>query len=339
MNKKNSHKIKIISLLLMILVIFIHSYNLNSENNKNDFVSFIEILGSYFLASFAVPMFFVISGFFIFFNKPFTIDLIKSVLKKRFNSLIIPYFFWTFFWSLVFILVSQMFPVLNLNLVSTFSFKMFWNPINYQFWFIRDLIILVVLSPLLYILSKKSYLFLIIPYLFLIFRVNFGDFQIQSLLYFWIGITIAQYQKEFKQVLDKAPLVLIAYIWILFFFFHFQYNQATCFGFKVYKIAYFASAPFGMITFWKVLDLLIKDYSKSWILDYTTFSFFIFAFHEPVLITLKKIGFKILGNSSGMALLLYFLLPAVVVFLSIIFARIIQKFAPKLYLFITGGRA
>lgn len=338
MNKKNSHKIKIISLLLMILVIFIHSYNLNSENEKNDIVSFIEFLGSYFLASIAVPMFFVISGFFVFFQKAFTFSIFKAILKKRFYSLLIPYFFWTFFWTLVFVIVSRLFPVLNLNLVSTFSFKMFWNPINYQFWFIRDLIILVVISPILYVMSKKSYFFLIIPYLFLIFKINFGDFQIQSLLYFWMGITIAQYQKEFKQVLDKAPLMLVAFIWILFFFFHFQYNQATYFSFKVYKIAYFASAPFGMITFWKVLDLLIKDYSKSWILKYTTFTFFIFAFHEPVLITLKKIGFKILGNSSGMALLLYFLLPTVVVALSVTFAKLIQKFTPKLYLFITGGR-
>ena len=163
----------------MILVIFIHSYNLNSENEKNDIVSFIEFLGSYFIATIAVPMFFVISGFFVFFQKAFTFSIFKAILKKRFYSLLIPYFFWTFFWTLVFIIVSRLFPFLNLNAISKISFKTIWSPINYQFWFIRDLIILVVLSPLLYILSKKSYLFLIIPYLFLIFRVNFGDFQIE----------------------------------------------------------------------------------------------------------------------------------------------------------------
>jgi surface polysaccharide O-acyltransferase-like enzyme len=338
MNKNTSNKIKIVSLILMILVLFIHSYNLNSGSNYSCFVYFIEFIGSYFLASFAVPFFFVISGFFIFFQKSFTLNNFRVLLKKRFNSLVVPYFFWTLFWTLIFFVSSKMFPFFNGNEVLSFSFKTFWNPINYQFWFIRDLIILVVVSPLLYYLCEKSIMLLFLPYLFLIFKIDFGDFQIQSLLYFWIGIAIAQHQNQFKQVLYKTPLGLVAFIWILFFFFHFHYNQATFFGYKIYKIAYFASAPFGIVTFWKVLDLLINDYSKSWILHFASYSFFIFAFHEPVLVLLKKIGFKLFGNTNITALLFYFLLPIFIIFISIILAKIIQKITPKFYLFITGGR-
>jgi len=104
MNKQLSNKIKISSLLLMIMVIYLHAINIKDIHGDSfypiDFISsiniFIQNLLSQGIARIAVPLFFIIAGYLFFKEKYFTIQLYKSKLKKRLNTLVIPYIFWSF---------------------------------------------------------------------------------------------------------------------------------------------------------------------------------------------------------------------------------------------------
>ena len=108
----------------------------------------------------ASPLFFIISGYLFFVNLTGQrSDFIRKV-KKRFNTLIIPYLFWSL-WGLLFYLVLQAFlpPSISFTrgLIMDWDFAklmntIFLDPIPYQLWYVRDLTVFALLSPLLYIL-------------------------------------------------------------------------------------------------------------------------------------------------------------------------------------------
>jgi hypothetical protein len=69
-------------------------------------------------------------------------------------------------------------------------------------------------------------------------------------------------------------------------------------------------------------------------------SFFIFAIHEPWLLTpIKKISFKIVEPTSDLSLTFFYLMtPLLVVCISLILYYLLKRFCPTLTKIITGGR-
>lgn len=97
-DKYLSEKIKFVSFFSMILVVFLHSYNLGEEiieqsSSKKGFVFFVQYFISQGIARIAVPMFFLISGYLFFFLKKGTFfnGYILS-LQKKIKSLVLPFF-------------------------------------------------------------------------------------------------------------------------------------------------------------------------------------------------------------------------------------------------------
>ena len=111
------------------------------------------------LSAIAVPMFFMFSGFLLF-NKcaDYTFNDYLKKLKSRFRTLLIPYFIWNF----IAILFYYRFG-LKISSIEDF-FRAFWDyrteetmtyPILIQFWYVRDLLVNILLSPIVYWLIKK----------------------------------------------------------------------------------------------------------------------------------------------------------------------------------------
>lgn len=123
------------------------------------------------IARVAVPCFYVISGFFFFLNaKHFTFEIYKTKLCARFKSLFLPYMLWNLITFIA--LISKEFFMGN---YAALGDMMHWNifissfwlydgnttPISAPLWFLRDLIIVVALTPIIYKALKT------IPLLFL----------------------------------------------------------------------------------------------------------------------------------------------------------------------------
>ena len=130
---------------------------------------FMETLFVNGFARIAVPLFFFISGFLFFHNGMFTAGVYKEKLKKRFCSLFVPYVFW----NVVVIALTFLTQVFlsgmtsgRKKLVVDYTLAdwldCFWcngdegMPICYPFWFIRNLMILVLVSPLFYFIIKRT---------------------------------------------------------------------------------------------------------------------------------------------------------------------------------------
>lgn len=164
-----SKTIQFVRFPLIVGVVMIHS-GLENCINTADYPIFstIQFLISRVIARVAVPLFFFISGFLFFYKvDTFTLHTYFSKLKKRFRSLLIPYIFWNLIILLGLWSLQTLFPSLfnREQLIREYGIcdwlRCFWNgpvenvPINTALWFVRDLMVMCCLSPIIWILVKK----------------------------------------------------------------------------------------------------------------------------------------------------------------------------------------
>ena len=120
------------------------------------------------LSRVCVPLFFMISGYLYFCNiKCFDKQTYIIKLKKRGHSLLEPYLFYNGVAICLFVLMGLVKPELQSGIVPPLAqwtpalvASLFWDyggnlPIVPQFWFIRNLMLIVLLTPVLYWLIKR----------------------------------------------------------------------------------------------------------------------------------------------------------------------------------------
>jgi len=326
----------------IIAVVFWH--NSMQPSPRIDFKTFYFIQDAFsgsFLR-FCVPIFYLISGY-LFFKSKFNYLL---SLKKRLKSIVLPYFIWSLF-GVVFIYAiisfSEIQSKMNLNwkfTVIDFLNHLILDPIQYQFWFLRDLMILAIISPVLYWLIIKSKNYVLIP--LSLFWIYTGEatyiIRTESLIFFTLGAAISL--RKFN--LDKLKLSKIRVI-CFFILWCFLSLSIALILYKSYNIdfIYFSMLlcsvkVLGVIVAWFGYDLL----SKTRFLQISPLmlksTFFIFCFHEPVLTIFKKLSLA--KSNEELLILLYFINPAIVIILSILAFRLMKKSLPKLTLLLTGYR-
>lgn len=168
-----SQRIAALRFFLIFEVVLLHMGNNYSKfiSNGGDASStlfqFIVYLFSDAISDTAVPLFFLMSGFLFFYNFKLSYACYLQKLRSRFWSLAVPYAFWNIAY-LLFKFVVQTTPMFSTmlggeskRLVDYVPFDYFdalfgltTYPISYQFWFIRDLILMVVISPAIWVMVK-----------------------------------------------------------------------------------------------------------------------------------------------------------------------------------------
>lgn len=340
----------------IILVVFIHSHNGevkfasgDSTGSQSWGVLFIENFLSKGIAKIAAPLFFAISGFLLYFSYKFTVRGVVDKFKKRLRGLVIPYLFWSAY-GLVLVWILQSLPwskvFFTRELVADFSiskllFTIFLDPVPYQLWFVRDLIMLVIFSPLIWYLTKSIRWVWLVILLFLWFadRKTFVFFSNEALLFFTLGCFLAT---DKNNTISKKNTAFSSYcaliLWLLLVL------VTTC---LVTFSHTFSSISFdvinnlgilaGIISVWSLYDQFhygpIEEYSFLF-----NSSFFIFVFHEPLLTILKKGMFFYMGKTNFSSLIIYVAAPVITIGLSVIVRLAFKKGAPGLYNFATGGR-
>jgi surface polysaccharide O-acyltransferase-like enzyme len=358
MNKYLSDKLRIISLLLMILVVFLHSYNLTVRFNTAD----INFEGRYnfFIQNFfgkgityvAVPFFFLISGYLFFLKFNGTMAEFAQKYRKRAKTLFLPYLAWSA-WGLFFYFALQQIPqsknFFTHELIADYSISkfldtLFIHPIPYQLWFIRDLMILVLISPLIYgAIKYLRALFIVILFTLWLGFLNF-EFSILyniSIFYFSLGAYFAIYKKDVllkKRTENKYWIV--TFLWILTVLLKTVLLQLNNDQFLLLSLVDKLSVMLGIVAIWSMYDYIMSDKEKpnKKIYYISLFSFFIFASHEPILTIVKKGIFSISGASETMSIINYFLAPIITIIISILLGVFLKKYASKFYGLITGSR-
>lgn len=223
MNKYLSDKIKVISLICIVAVVICHSYML--PPNKEKFYAF-DLFQNIITSSafrFCLPLFFIISGY-LFFFKPFNYPV---QIRKRLRTILGPYLLWSLFGASL-IYTSLLLPGISEKFNQSWHFTIedfvrhiTIDPIQYQFWFLRDLMILALLSPIIYFLGKKTPNFVIL--VLALSWVYLGDsyiyfVRIDSILFFSSGAFIALNHSKtnlFLLKFSKSVVFSILTVWLI----------------------------------------------------------------------------------------------------------------------------
>lgn len=353
MNQYLSIKFRIISFILMVLVVYLHSYNLE-VNIATDSVqigygynSIIQDFISNGIARIAVPAFFMISGYLFFFGlKDFTIKQYLSKISKRLKTLLLPYLLWSLFGLILYFLlqsIPQSKPFFTKTLISNLNvyelfFKLIYDPIPYQLWFIRDLILIVITSPLIYLLIKYLRGFLIFA-AFCLWLINFDIliYSVEALFFFTLGSYLAINKHSIDKEWNVSPILLLS-LWLILLIIKLYLNYINGDVFLKLLIHQF-SILVGMMALWGSYDAIFKKRkytpSKNSVI---LLSFFLFVSHEPLLTIIKKLFYFVLGISELTSLIIYIISPVITITICLFAGQIVKKSAPRMYMVLTGGR-
>lgn len=344
--------IEVLRFPLMILVVFIHvipseihpvklSFDLNSI-----YTLFSELI-SHHIGRIAVPCFFLFSGYF-FFLKIETLDsrvYIKQI-EKRLYTLLIPYLLWNLLFVFVVLLKNYIFSTLGrtpddmyIQIQQSSLYDIFWrDPFVFPLWYLRDLICMVVLSPVFYLLFKYTkglgLLLIVILYL-MVWESNVPGLSTTAFMFFGIGAFTGMNRMDLTAFWGnyRIPKLLIAVLFL---------GLATYFAVTHYYeffIRFFI--PFGIIATLGLGNLLAKmPRLKPHLLRLSSSVFFIYAVHEIYIINWLKGGFSKLSFSfTGWGkLVAYFAIPVLCLLICFCLYKFMEKVLPGLLRVLTGGR-
>lgn len=349
MDELVSKKIKVISFLLMIMVVFIHSYNLDiilhtPAQPIADVNWAIQNFISNGLTRIAVPLFFIISGYlFAFKPKQITFQVYKDKMLSRFKTLFIPFIFWSLAAILLYLLL-QTFPAskpfFTKKLIQDYTFTdwlkgIFYMPVAYQLWFLRDLIVLVITAPLIiWLVRKGKLLFIVVVLCIWVFNINIFFLSSEGLLFFSAGIYAAKVKCKLLSKFNPRVL-LLGWILLLVIKTILRYHHYTLTENLLLKL----SILVGMVALWRWFDILTERntfYKISG--QFAWASFFLYVFHEPYLTIIKKMLFYIIPVTAPVHLITYFAAPFIIISISIATAWLLKKYMFNLYSLITGNR-
>jgi surface polysaccharide O-acyltransferase-like enzyme len=351
MNKDLSRKFTVLSFITMVLVVILHAnnlvINLNSGNIliQKGYNSFVQDFFTQGVSRVAVPIFFIISGYLFFINTNGELAVFIQKIQKRFKSLVIPYLIWSA-WGILFYFLLQLLPMSEkffthgrIEDMAYGEILKTWllHPLPYQLWFLRDLMALVLLSPALYYLIKylKAYILLLafIPWITGHYNPIVNS---DSPFFFLLGAYLALYDK-LQSLNLKSYAIYIFLVWI---FLVLANTILLHYGINLYD-TYFSvlnktTILVGVAAVWAIYDKLNLRFGRlNSVLGY---SFFLYAFHEPVLTMIKKGLFYIIGRSEHVSFLVYILSPIMTIAVSLIVGYVFKKTIPKIYSLANGGR-
>ena len=346
--KIQSTKIRNVMFFNMILVLLLHAsapkLNFVGHESSTGFLRYFQAFVGEGITRVAVPAFFIMSGFLFFASFSNTFSAWSKKLNSRIRTLALPFLMWSTLSFLLLILiksngytsslVNRSLPVSSLQAV---LYTVFNDPIAYQLWFLRDLVLVVFLTTLpMYILLSKHWLYSI-PLIGAAFYFNdIFPFQPLSFAYFLLGALIAyRYQWLSKHKIRPFIVLSISIFWIFMCILK-AINHVNLL-FPKYPIAYEFINVVGCICVWLVWDK-VNGLEKWKLWDYAQYSFFLYAVHEPLLTGMKKILFLLLRNIQYYQWAIFILAPIITFIISIFLAKCIKCYLPKSYRLLTGGR-
>lgn len=352
-SQETSTRINILRFFLMLMVVFFHALS-RADGDTSTFLLKANYYFVYSLLDTAVPLFFAISGF-IFFAKN---DGYVLNLQKKAKSLLVPYLLWPVILLFLFPLFKDFAKALLTGSLSDYSLKnhlleffspkglfstyLFadtnvFNPGLGQFWFIRQLILLNLISPVIKYFMKKSpvnlWLFSFVSYIVLSFPFRNAivyRIVLLPLFYFISGGTLACYFKDFFSLFEKISYTFLSFL--------------TVFLFAVW-IVFNVQVQRSLVL---VLSILLLKGSKeilrfesltSKIIVLGKYTFVLFAVHlAPVLSIMSRLFDKILPLEGTLVLFKWLLIGSVDVIFGLTLGYFLDKFLHPVFKVLNGSR-
>lgn len=321
----------------------------------------------------AVPCFFVISGYFFFFKTPeLTKNIYRGKLKKRFFSLFVPYIIWNLIPLIINIGTKAIMPLthrqtwggylkqINEQIDQHGLLNIFWEwyytggyypnwlgqyvlssyPYNFPLWYMRDLIVACILSPILYFLIKRTGKW----FIFILVVMYFGNISspipgtgTTTLLFFSIGAYLAINRKNI--VIEARKIGRYCYVFTIVFIL-----MATYFSGQRSEIGHYFICGYvltSIVSFFKLASYLVETKRVKVNRVLTSSVFFIYVFHTNWFVSLYDRvlhKFCTIIGLDPINIITYVTTPFVKVGICIIVFVLIERYMPKMGRVLTGNR-
>ncbi len=325
MDKRFSEKIILLSFIGAVLVVFVHATNIEQYTPSHKYIFILEELISS-IGRFAVPFFFFVSAFFA--TNQFSL---KQILKKRFKSILLPYFSYNTIYTFLFLLTSYLFAK-HMNNPSTetdWIRGIFLYKYNSVGWFAFQLSIYTCITPFLANLFTKTKTFavsfLLILFIMSAIQMEHSLFRTTGLFFYSLGIFAKIYYPNFIMNLpiSNKMKILVASLLLIFSESYYWYNYGT-----EESINIIFRLPITISMF------LFADFIKIKPKYFMGFTFFMYLGHIYLLEIIQKIVsiklYPIINNCNLIALIDFFGSTFLTIFILVTFAKILDKINPSL---------
>ncbi|WBY07954.1 acyltransferase [Sphingomonas sp. 7/4-4] len=337
---------------LIILVIYIHNASIQATANgqalsvsSSPFNESVIYFFSQGIARCAVPLFYLMAGYLFFYRGTQPSRGRWDKLRSRIYSLLIPYLIWNTLVLLLF-LAGQSLPATASWFSGSHAGLLSMNPaelgceiigcrqypIAYQFWFIRDLMILIVFSVLIGEWLRPA-LWVLVPLSFLAWLFQYWPVLMPSCeatLFFLIGAGMARYRiSPFALDPWRWPAVVLAVV---------AFALST--GLRDAPVSWLLHVVATLAGLVAALSLSARTGPiGTAMLSLAPTSFFLFAVHEPTLQVLRKIGLRLFAATPAGALAVYILAPVAVAALGLALFALLQRTLPRMLAILVGKAA
>ena len=284
------------------------------------------IIISQTIARLAVPIFFVMSGY-LFFRNMHNMTLITYVekLRKRVHTLIIPYFIWNIIAALFLVFVKHQETPSNFGDLICWIFV---KPTNFPLWFVRDLIMLVTISPFIFFIVKK-YKAIIFGLFLLIYmcypNVTVGVVSIESFFFFSLGCAFARWNFSVAQIPSIGRMLFYLLALLLGVIMIITYGERNDHLFNLYLlIASIALLAFIYHQDFKVSNTLVSS------------TFFVFASHRLGITGIAKSIFVFIPDLMIRQTISYLIAPIIVYVFCMVIYLFIKRISPSVAIIING---
>jgi surface polysaccharide O-acyltransferase-like enzyme len=365
-SKPVSQRLAALRFPLIVGVVFIHAYSTKvllaggtavGVDRVGFAATFIRNLISQGVARIAVPLFFLMSGYLFFqgFDEASDSEAVwesyTTKVKRRVRTLLIPFLFWNCL-TLAAFAIGQSLPA-----TKVFFSNIYWPPVrafhaldyanallgvaikfpmSYQFWFIRDLMAMVVLSPVVYVLVRRRPVGIATVSFLIALWFSMGWPLVwpadEAVAFFVLGAYLAVHEVDVC-TFDRWPVLMaLAFVPLLIV------DAATgAQGNYIYEQR--GMILVGLPLLWWLTKVAVENpWMRTALLYLGGCSFFVFAAHEPLLSILRKTAFRVLKPHSGLAeLAIYFVVPLTVICFLVVLYGLLQRVVPGLMAVITGA--
>lgn len=332
--------IDIEKLLLILGVVLIHS----DFSADFDYISHIgEIFmlwGSKCVAGCCVPIFFMLSGFLFFKNvESFSGSVYLSKLRSRVRSLLIPYLIWNILAAALFIFKVRILGFDGYDVIVDDHIRVvpflrgFWDlnsgyPYDFAFWFIRRLMILVVLSPIAWLIAYNRWMIFVMFTILMAFNID-----LYGLEYFSLGAVFAR--QDLKLSRYSGVGVAMLFFIVTVFMVSAMNLEWIIWRMMVIRNLLGALVFLSCSRFITGCGILSGRIGKSLVSS----TFMIYGVHSLYPTLVRRLFAELIGvRSTAGCLATYFLTWCVLVVTSWLVYLLLRRFMPGVLSVMTGGR-
>ena len=321
------------------------------DPEQTQVATFVQSFVLFFFFS-VVPLLSMISGWLFFSFRTDTAAALRSRMGRRFGSLYLPLVFWNALFLAILLLLFQVNPAnkllaeMNIDLGSAGPldyvnavFAVTEHPIGFQFWFVRDLFVTALVSPLLWLLLTRAALFgaVLLGGAWLVGHDLWIFFRADVVFFFYLGAWIRLRGVPVEIGARATWVFLVAYV-------------AMCAA-RTLAPYVVDGDPFalqvmtrgmrlvGVLACWGLFQRIAPTPIGGLVARFGGLAFFLHAAHFPLIAEIKLIIWDLLPAETQAWMLVHYVVSVLItVVLGIGLGLLLTRSAPKAFALLNGGR-